>query len=309
MNWQRLGGGLAISLIIGLLAGGFVFTQFKKMALAKTMPTIQVVVSSRALPLGTRLQADDLKLVTWPASQPVEGMFTRVQDCVNRAVITSMVENEPLLEGKLAPRQGGAGLSATIPDGMRAVSVSVNDVIGVAGFVVPGTMVDVLVTGSTSVGGQTTNVTRTFLENVRVMAAGQKVEQDREGKPQTVPVITLLVSPEDAIALTMASTQGRIQLALRNTLDSKKVDPPAVLQATLFGGGPAPLPPAEPKNTRTVAIHSSPTVTHAPESFNVEVIRGDKKEVSKFPPPAATPSAAGTPAAAAAPAGAAAPTN
>src|SRR3984957_12801279 len=189
MNWQRLGGGLAISLIVGLLAGWYVFAQFKKMALAKSMPTIQVVVSSKPLPLGTRVQAGDLRLVTWPAAQPVQGMFTRIDDCVNRAVITSMVENEPLLEGKLAPKDGGAGLSATIPDGMRAVSVSVNDVIGVAGFVVPGTMVDVLVTGSAGGGGQNTNVTRTFLENVRVLATGQKVEQDREGKPQTVPVV------------------------------------------------------------------------------------------------------------------------
>jgi pilus assembly protein CpaB len=276
MNWQRLGGGLAISLIVGLLAGGFVFTQFKKMALAKSMPTIQVVVSSKPLPLGTRLQAGDLRLVTWPAAQPVQGMFTRIDDCVNRAVITSMVENEPLLEGKLAPKDGGAGLSATIPDGMRAVSVSVNDVIGVAGFVVPGTMVDVLVTGATNYG----NVTRTILENVRVMAAGQKVEQDREGKPQTVPVITLLVSPEDANALTMASTQGRIQLALRNTLDSKKVDPPPVLQAFLFGGMPTPPPPAV--RMAHAAAAPKPAAPPPPEAFNVEVIRGDKKEESKF---------------------------
>jgi pilus assembly protein CpaB len=300
MNWQRLGGGLAISLIIGLLAGGYVFSQFKKMAQAKTIPTVQVVVSSRAIPLGTRLQPSDLRVVTWPAAQPVEGMFTRVEDCVNRAVLASLVENEPLLEGKLAPRQGGAGLSATIPDGMRAVSVSVNDVIGVAGFVVPGTMVDVLVTGSTNPGVQNTNVTRTILENVRVMAAGQKVEQDREGKPQTVPVITLLVSPEDANSLTMASTQGRIQLALRNTLDTKKVDPPPVLQAALFGGGSAPPPPSEPKKGHTAVIPSR-TAPTAAESFNVEVIRGDKKEVSKFPTPAGTPAAASTPATAAAP--------
>ncbi|HET6145130.1 MAG TPA: Flp pilus assembly protein CpaB [Candidatus Acidoferrales bacterium] len=276
MNWQRLGGGLAISLIVGLLAGGFVFSQFKKMALAKSMPTIQVVVSSKPLPLGTRLQAGDLRLVTWPAAQPVLGMFTRIDDCVNRAVITSMVENEPLLEGKLAPKDGGAGLSATIPDGMRAVSVSVNDVIGVAGFVVPGTMVDVLVTGGTNFG----NITRTILENVRVMAAGQKVEQDREGKPQTVPVITLLVSPQDANSLTMASTQGRIQLALRNTLDSKKVDPPPVLQAFLFGG--MPTPPPQVMKTAHVAAAPKPLPPPPPEAFNVEVIRGDKKEETKF---------------------------
>lgn len=279
MNWRRVGSGLAISVIIGLLAGGYVFTQFKKMAEAKSMPTVQVVVSSKPLPLGTRLQSSDLRLVTWPAARPVQGMFTRIEDCTNRAVITSLVENEPLLEGKLAPREGGAGLSTTIPDGMRAVSVSVNDVIGVAGFVVPGTMVDVLVTGSAGSAGQNGNVTRTILENVRVMAAGQRVEQDREGKPQTVPVITLLVTPQDANTLTMASTQGRIQLALRNTLDSKKVDPPAVLQANLFGG--APPPPPGPKKTR--AVTPSPAAAPPPSTFNVEVIRGDKREVSKFP--------------------------
>jgi pilus assembly protein CpaB len=276
MSWQRLGGGLAISLIMGLLAGGFVFAQFKKLAQAKSMPTIQVVVSSRPIPLGTRLQSSDLRLVSWPAAEPVQGMFTSIGDCVNRAVLTSLVENEPLLAGKLAPREGGAGLATTIPDGMRAVSVSVNDVIGVAGFVVPGAMVDVLVTGSMGSG----NITRTILENVRVLAAGQKVEQDREGKPQAVPVITLLVSPEDANALTMASTQGRIQLALRNTLDSRRVDPPPVLQATLFGGGQVPPPAVAAKNTHS---HVKPVVTPPVEAFNVEVIRGEKKEETKFP--------------------------
>ena len=278
MNWRRLGGGLAVSLMIGLLAGGFVFAQFKKLAQAKSIPTVPVVVTARAIPLGTRLQASDLRVVNWPAAQPVQGTFSNVSDCVSRAVITSMVENEPLLEGKLAPKEGGAGLSATIPSGMRAVSVSVNDVIGVAGFVVPGTIVDVLVTGSMGSG----NVTRTILENVRVLAAGQKVEQDREGKPQTVPVITLLVSPEDANSLTMASTQGRIQLALRNTLDSEKVDPAPVLQAALFGGGPAPTPTVAVKKVST-HVPEKPKVAAPPEAFNVEVIRGSKKEEASFP--------------------------
>jgi pilus assembly protein CpaB len=276
MNWRRFGGGFAISLIVGLLAGGFVFSQFKKLAQAKSIPTVPVVVTTRAIPLGTRLQASDLRIVNWPAAQPVQGTFGKIDECVNRAVITSLVQNEPLLEGKLAPREGGAGLSATIPSGMRAVSVSVNDVIGVAGFVVPGTMVDVLVTGSM---GSTGNVTRTILENVRVLAAGQKVEQEREGKPQTVPVITLLVTPEDANALTMASTQGRIQLALRNTLDSAKVDPPPVLQATLFGGAPAPATAVR----KARGAPETPKVAPRPESINVEVIRGGKKEETTFP--------------------------
>jgi pilus assembly protein CpaB len=277
MNWQRLGGGLAISLIVGLLAGGFVFTQFRKLAQAKSIPTVPVVVTSRAIPLGTRLQAGDLRVMNWPAARPVQGMFARIEDCVNRAAITSLVENEPLLEGKLAPKEGGAGLSATIPSGMRAVSVSVNDVIGVAGFVVPGTMVDVLVTGNMGSG----SVTRTILENVRVLAAGQKVEQDREGKPQTVPVITLLVSPEDANSLTMASTQGRIQLALRNTLDSAKVDPAPVLQTSLFGGVTAA--PAGSVTAKKTRAPERPKVAPAPETYNVEMIRGSKKEETQFP--------------------------
>src|SRR6266852_8389737 len=149
-----------------------------------------------------------------------------------------MAENEPVLEGKLAEKEAGAGLSSTIPEGMRGLSVAVNEVVGVAGFVIPGTNVDVLVTGRVIGGARSggDNITRTILENVRVLAAGQKIEQDREGKPQTVPVITLLVTPADAAKLAMASTEGKIQLALRNTIDSKMVNPPPVLQAALFAG-------------------------------------------------------------------------
>ena len=274
MNWKRALLGLFFSAVIGLGAALYVYTQFQKVAAAKTIPTSQVVVAAVPIPVGTRLQASDLRLETWPARQPLPGMFTRIEDCTNRALLTPVVANEPMLEGKLAPKEAGAGLAATIPDGMRAVSVSVNDVIGVAGFVVPGTMVDVLVTGS---GGGPGSVTRTILQNVRVLAAGQTIEQDREGKPQTVPVITLLVAPEEANTLTMASTRGRIQLALRNTLDSKKVDPADVLQTSLFGGEAPPVP--------AVKAAGKPRLTAPapPSTFAVEIIRGDKKEVAHFP--------------------------
>ena len=169
------------------------------------------------------------------------GMLTRIEDVDNRALITPVAENEPILEAKLGSTRSGAGLSATIPEGMRALSVSVNEVVGVAGFVIPGTMVDVLVTGN--LPGGSTNVTRTILENVRVLAAGQKIEQDRDGKPQTVPVITLLVSPEDAAKLTMAANQGKLQLALRNTVDTKVVAPSPVF-AMLSLPPSSPLPAA-----------------------------------------------------------------
>jgi pilus assembly protein CpaB len=276
MNWKRALLGLFFSAVIGLGAALYVYTQFQKVAAAKSMPTSQVVVAAVPIPVGVRLKASDLRLVTWPARQPLPGMFTRIEDCANRALLTPVVENEPMLEGKLAPKEAGAGLAATIPDGMRAVSVSVNDVIGVAGFVVPGTMVDVLVTGSG--GGGTGSVTRTILENVRVMAAGQRIEQDREGKPQIVPVITLLVTPEEANTLTMASTQGRIQLALRNTLDSKKVGPPEVQQTTMFGGARPPAPAVKVSGKARVIVPPPP-----PSTFTVEIIRGDKKELAHFP--------------------------
>jgi pilus assembly protein CpaB len=162
---------------------------------------------------------------------------------------------------------------------MRALSVAVNDVVGVAGFVTPGTMVDVLVTGKVSGGtrGGEDTITRTILENVRVLAAGQKIEQDRDGKPQTVPVITLLVSPEDAGRLAMASTEGKIQLALRNTIDTKNSNPPAVLQTSLFSSGSPPAGP--PKHV------AAKTPQAAPPPFTVEVIVGNKRETKSFQNP------------------------
>src|SRR5215469_4844621 len=194
---NRLIGGLAVALLVAFLLSTFVYRQFKRASTSQPVTMQTLVVAAAPLPLGTRLDSSNLRVISWPANQPVSGMFTRIEDCQNRAVITNVTENEPILENKLAPKESGAGLPATIPEGMRAITVAVNDVIGVAGFVIPGTMVDVLATGQ--MPGQSNNkITRTILENVRVLAAGQKIEQDREGKPQTVPVITLLVTPDDA---------------------------------------------------------------------------------------------------------------
>jgi len=186
------------------------------------------------------------------------------------------VENEPILEENLAPKEGGAGLAVMIPEGQRALSVRVDDVVAVAGFVVPGTMVDVLVTGDVP-GGQN-SITKVVLENVRVLAAGQKVEQDREGKPQTVTVVTLQVDPEQANMLTLASTEGKIHLALRNTIDTKEANPPPVYKTALFAGGPPPVPIV--KGSKRV---TPPPVPRVPDPYVVEVIRGDKREKQSFP--------------------------
>jgi pilus assembly protein CpaB len=290
MNQNRMVIGLGVAVVVAFVLSLFVYRQFKAISVAPVaMPTNRIVVADEPLALGTRLDASKVKTVPWPSAEPMEGAITNVDDVLNRAVITDVAENEPILESKLAPVESGAGLPATIPEGMRAVSVAVNDVVGVAGFVIPGTMVDVLVTGTTMTSEG--NVTRTILENVRVLAAGQKIEQDRDGKPQTVPVITLLVAPEDAAKLTMAATEGKIQLALRNTVDTKTTDPAPVLQTTLFGG-PAP-----------VVAHAPVHIAHVapPPPYQVEVLSGSKREMKNFAdqPAAASDAAPAAPAASA----------
>jgi pilus assembly protein CpaB len=277
MNQNRMLIGLAFAIVIALALSTYVYRQFKQVSSSKPAPTGHIVVAASSLQLGTRVTSSNLRLIAWPADEPITGMFTRIEDCANRALITPVAANEPILDAKLAPKESGAGLPAVIPEGMRALSVAVNDVVGVAGFVTPGTMVDVLVTGkaNTSNGAQQ-SITRMILENVRVLAAGQKIEQDREGKPQTVPVITLLVSPEDAAKLTMGSTEGKIQLALRNTIDSKKVEPPSVLEATLFAGvAPAPI-----KRASAIKTSGPPP---PPSPYVIEVITGNKRENKTFP--------------------------
>ena len=278
MNTNRLLIGLVIALVIAFLLSSFVYKQFQKASIVAPTSSQTLVVAAVPLPLGTRLDASNLRTIQWPANQQVPGMFTRIEDVANRAIITPLAQNEPILEAKLAAKESGAGLSATIPEGLRGVSVAVNEVVGVAGFVTPGTMVDVLVTGRMIAGGQG-DITRTILENIRVLAAGQKVEQDREGKPQTVAVITLLVTPDEASKLTMAATDGKIQLALRNTVDTKKNDPPTIQQGDLFtASGPKLTIKHSVGGGKKSAAPPAP-----PPPYVIEVITGSKRENKSFP--------------------------
>lgn len=280
MNKNRAIIGLFVAVFVAVLLSVYVYRAFQQASAVRPSKTQQVVVAVTALPLGTRLDSSNVRTINWPGDSPVPGMLPTVQAAEGRALMTPVVANEMILESKLAPREAGAGLPATIPEGMRAISVAVNEVIGVAGFVTPGTSVDVLVTGmipgATQAGAQ--YVTRTILENVRVLAAGQKIEQDKDGKPQTVPVVTLLVTPKEAGTLAMASTQGKIQLALRNTIDDHTPAPSPVLQATVFGSG-APPPVAAPAGRRVVA--QKPPA--APPPYTVEIIIGGKRENKSFP--------------------------
>jgi pilus assembly protein CpaB len=280
MNKNRVVIGLFLAVVVAILLSAYVYRAFQQASAVRPFKMQQVVVAVTPLPLGTRLDATNVRTISWPGDNPVPGMLTTVESAEGRAVLTPVVANEMILESKLAPKEAGAGLPATIPEGMRAISVAVNEVIGVAGFVTPGTSVDVLVTGqipgATQSGAQ--YVTRTILENIRVLAAGQKIEQDKEGKPQTVPVVTLLVTPKDAGTLAMASTEGKIQLALRNTIDGQTPAPVPVLQAAVFGSG-APPPVVAPTGKRVVA--QKPPAPPAP--YTVEIIIGGKRENKSFP--------------------------
>jgi pilus assembly protein CpaB len=270
-------------LVIGLVAARYVYVQLRnaKLAAVRQAPTGQIVVAATRLQLGERLTRLNLREIPWPEGATPAGAFARIADCLDRAVITPVVENEPILEEKLAPKDAGGGLSVAVPEGMRALSVRVDDVVSVAGFVLPGSMVDVIVTGPMTNGSSTT---RTLLQDLRVLAVGQKVEQDRQGKPQTYTVVTLLVTPDEAEKLTLASTEGRIHLSLRNTIDTKEVNPPPVNSAILLAG--APPPRAEAPTIRRASPRPAPK---PPEVYAIDVILGNKHESQSFAVPQGHP--------------------
>ncbi|MGE5359422.1 MAG: Flp pilus assembly protein CpaB [Bacteroidales bacterium] len=268
---------LAISAGGALAYGTYNYLQNAPRAAAAT-PTRTVVVANADLQLGTELRADDLKAIDWPASAVPAGAFTTPAEIVGRGLIAPVVQNEPILDAKLASKEAGVGLPPAIPQGMRAVSVRVNEVIGVAGYVLPGTHVDVLATANPT--EQRADITtKLVLSNVQVLTAGTKLEQSGDkGKPVQVTVVTLLVNPEQAERLTLASTEGKIQLALRNPLDPSAPTTPGVRPAVLLASGSVARPVAKTasRSTKKAATAAAP----APEPIaTVEIIRGDKRAV------------------------------
>jgi pilus assembly protein CpaB len=239
---------------------------------------IQTLVAVRPLPVGTLVTKDDVKLVAWPAANPVPGSYTDVQQVVNRGLIASVAENEPLTDAKLAKAGMGAGLPPTIPEGMRALSVSVNEVIGVAGFVIPGTRVDVLVTINGN-GGSNDSMSRVVVSNVQVLTAGTRFDQERaqqEGKPIPTSVVTLLVTPDDAEKIVLASNEGRIMLTLRNPLDQAPTQTDGVRRVELLGA-PAPPPVVKVVSGRKIVRAAAPPPPEAPKIYTVETIRAAKR--------------------------------
>ncbi len=244
--------------------------------------TVDVVVAQHPLPLGTRLTRDHVKLAKWPADTQVPGAFAKVDEVVDRGLIATVEENEPLTAAKLAPLEAGAGLPPSIPPGMRAISVKVNEVVGVAGFVVPGTRVDVMVT-LTNRQAQQESMTRVVVSNVQVLTAGTRYDQEnaKDGKPIPSTVVTLLVSPEDGERIALAASEGQIMLTLRNPLDTSPTATSGTRTTALFGQPrrrPRRRPPRAPRaSTPAKPVHPEPAAAPAPKIYTVEAIRGAKR--------------------------------
>lgn len=268
-------------LVLALTAGGVLalgtynYVQ-RSPVQAATLPTTQVVVAAADMDIGAELRREDLRVIEWPSGSLPANVISNPEEVIGRGLVMPVIQNEPILPMKLASKDAGAGLPPVIPPGQRAVSVRVNEVIGVAGYVVPGTRVDVVATVSPT-QNQQDMTSKVILTDVAVLAAGTKIERDTEkDKPVAVNVVTLLVSPDESERLTLAATEGKIQLALRNPLDRESPKTQGIRPAALLGTtAPArPFPRALPSKAAPQKVAEAAPV---PEPTTVEMIRGDKR--------------------------------
>jgi pilus assembly protein CpaB len=268
---------LLMALLFALLVSGlFTFWLSRRVAKAARVdvPRKQLYVASgKALDAGELLKPGSLQLVEWPAATPLTGGFTRIDDVAGRIVLYPLPKGEPILERQLAAAGAGAGLTAKIPSGMRAISVRSDEVVGVAGFLLPGTHVDVLMTYHSVTTPEPQ--TLTALQDVVVLAAGQQIQPQADGKPISVNVVTLLLKPEDAEKLVLATSLGGIYFVLRNGADEEQaLSPPVGL--TQLAGAPAlsPNPGAAAPINKLQQPRTRP--------YEVETILGDKQVFNGF---------------------------
>lgn len=270
--------------VVGVAVAAAALASFGAYQAIQRMPVREVevrsvhhVVAVADMPMGSLVTKDHVKLVAWPASDPLPNGFTEVEQVVNRGLIAPVGANEPLTESKLAPLEAGAGLPPSIPEGMRALSVKVNEVVGVAGFVVPGTRVDLLVTLRQDQNRD--SMTRVVLSDVQVLTAGTRYDQEkaRDGQPIPTSVVTILVTPEDSEKVTLASSEGQIMLTLRNPMDRKPTETNGIRTAALLGAAPAPPPVVKTVANRRVAVTPPPPPAPVSKIYTVEAIRGAKR--------------------------------
>ncbi len=270
----------AIALALGGFVSLFVYKNLQGRGPSVVEAGADVIVAADDIQVGSRVEDRDVRIAKFPASGLPAGAYAKKSQVMGRGVIIPISRGEFILPSKLAPENAGAGLPSLIPPGMRAVSVRVTDVVSVAGFVGPGTRVDVLLTGTPN--GSSESQTTTVLQNVAVIASGHTLERSATGEAQNTPVITLLASPEDAERLTLASVEGKIQLSLRNPLDTHQDPVDAANAKGLYKGG---TPAASPPRTtiRPVRQQKTEKPPPSPSVLSVEVYKGDKKTVVPLP--------------------------
>jgi pilus assembly protein CpaB len=265
---------LAMAVIAAAVAGfstlRFLSTRQVTAVTAPAARKASVVLAARDLPVGHLVSAEDVRAVEWPADLVPAGYYSQAADVVGRGLISGVRANEPLLAAKLAEPGSRAGLPILIPEGMRAMSIPVDQVVGVAGFVIPQTRVDVLLTIQPP--GQNETITQIILQNLTVLTAGQAVQRNDAGDPITVNVVTLMVTPEQAERLSLATSQGRIQLALRNMLDIDDATTQGIRVSGLLTGQPR----------RTTVARPAAAQQRQQESGVVEMYKGGTRSIQRF---------------------------
>ena len=251
-------------------------------AAANHPASTSVVVATSDVKLGSVLKAENLGTVQL-SGPPPKGAILRRQDAIGRGVISDIYQGEPIVESRLAPVGAGGGLASTIPPGMRACAIKVDDVVGVAGFVTPGSHVDVLITGNPPGAPNPTDGSKvkTLLQNIEVLSAGTDIQRDNGAAPNKVQVVNLLVTPEQAEDLSLASAQTHIQLVLRNPLDTQIAQPPGTAVGTLFSGVAEVTPLPKPHVASGPPVHTA-TKAVPPPGYKVQVYNGSKQSETKF---------------------------
>ena len=276
MGIRRLGFALGAALVMSLAITSIFYIRITRQQAASRPKTKLVVAAATALQPGTPISADNLTEISWPVNVPLDGLIEKKDDVTGRVLIYALAANEPVLRRDLGA-SGSLGLAAKIPDGMRATAVKNNEVMNIAGFIFPGSHVDVLVTLRSDYNSANA-ATRTVLQDVQVLSTGTKIDPDPDGKPENVAVVTLLVTPEQSEKLALAQNQvaqnqGTIHFVLRNNGDSAKPDTPAVGMAQLTG---APEMSATSHSKHAVALKPA-------AAYIVETLMGNKVTIAKFP--------------------------
>jgi pilus assembly protein CpaB len=288
------------ALIFGLLAAASV-TRYLSSAQAYTKSLNRVAVAKVAIPIGTKIIPEQVMVVQFPPESTPDGAFESVEKLTGRVAVTNIAPREPITEARLAPEGTAGGLSAVIPEGYRAMTVKVDDVVGISGFIMPGTLVDVVVViDPAEKAGMQDPISKIVLQNIKVLANGQNIDKPEDQREaNSVKAVTLLVTPEQAEKLALAASEGKLQLVMRNSIDQGNEQTSGINKRKLLGGDQArPLPEPgslkseQPNPNPKPAAHrvrtepkpvSAALPVPAPPRASVEMIEGAKKRNVDFP--------------------------